>query len=152
VAPRRHGEADRILNRLQRENIRCLYHFTSIENLPCIRQTNALCSKETLEAEGLWPCPEPGGNELSHRLDQTNQNWDKVSLNFTPWTPMAYLKKQASHLCFFVVEVAVAGFEGVIFTDTNATSGDQHRAAGSREEVTSQRLHASGQERAPRPN
>jgi hypothetical protein len=45
---------------------------------------------------------------------------------------MVYLRKQISHLCFFIVEVAVAGLEGVVFTDTNATSGNQRRAPGLR--------------------
>lgn len=128
---RRHREADQILQKLRREQIPALFHFTSVENLGLIRDMGALCSKQVLEDAGRWPPPEPGGNALSHRLDRDNGNWDKVSLNFTPHTPMAYRKKPASHLCFFAVDIEVTGREGVIFTDTNAAStGDQQRGEG----------------------
>jgi hypothetical protein len=49
-----------------------------------------------------------------------NENWDKVALNLTSHTPMAYHKKSENHLCFFVVSVEVAGWEGTVFTNTNA--------------------------------
>lgn len=106
--PEQHQDADRILQRLQQEQIRAFYHFTSIENLPSIRDTQALCSKELLEEEGRWPVPEPGGNRLSHYLNNINENWNLISLSFTPRTPMAYRKKPESHLCFFVIRPDVA--------------------------------------------
>lgn len=90
----------------------------------------ALCSKEELEKANLWPCAEPGGNVLSHNLDHTNHNWDKLSLNFTPHTPMIYRKKQESHICLFVLHTEIATYEGVIFTDTNAASKGQKREKG----------------------
>jgi hypothetical protein len=99
-----------------------LYHFTSIANLRLIHEMDALCSKAVLETAGCWPCPEPGGNSLSHSLDSVNGNWDKVSLSFTPYTPMVYQRKRARHLCFFVLKVEVAAYAGVIFTDRNAAS------------------------------
>lgn len=126
-----HPEADQILQKLSREGIEALYHFTSVENLGSIRDMKALCSKQTLQGAGLWPSPEPGGNELSHSLDRYNNNWDKLSLNLTPYTPMAYRKKRSSHLCFFVLKADVACLEGVVFTDTNAAStGGQRREQG----------------------
>jgi hypothetical protein len=108
-----HPDAGQILQRLRQEQITGLYHFTSIENLPLIREMNALCSKAVLETAGCWPCLEPGGNSLSHNLDHWNGNWDKVSVNFTPHTPMAYHRKRASHLCFFVLRIKVAAYAGV---------------------------------------
>jgi hypothetical protein len=126
----RHPEADQVLQRLRQEGIAALFHFTSVENLGVIRDMSALCSKQVLEDAGRWPPPEPGGDDLSHSLDRHNDNWDKISLTFTPHTPMAYRKKPTSHLCFFVVDVSVAGRRGVIFTDTNAASIGQQRAEG----------------------
>lgn len=99
-----------------------LYHFTSVENLSLIAQVGALCSKQTLEDQGRWPCAEPGGDDLSHRLDRSNDNWDKVALSYTPRTPMAYRRKPLRHLCFFVVRLDAACLDGVIFTDTNAAA------------------------------
>lgn len=126
-----HPHADRILERISRERIRALFHFTSIENLALIKSMNALCSKHVLQNAGRWPPPEPGGNDLSHNLDRFNNNWDKLSLNFTPHTPMAYHKKQASHLCYFALDVSVAARAGVVFTDTNAANtGSQRRGDG----------------------
>lgn len=125
-----HIDAEAIIQRLRHEKIPALFHFTSIENLPLIKEMNSLCSKEVLEKAGKWPPPEPGGNELSHNLDRANQIWDKVSFNFTPYTPFAYRKKQQRHLCFFVVDIRVASREGVVFTDTNAASGNQQRDEG----------------------
>src|SRR5581483_1067730 len=125
-----HREAVQILQRLRQERIAALFHFTSVENLRVIRDMNGLCSKQVLEDAGRWPPPEPGGNVLSHNLDRYNENWDKISLNFTTHTPMAYRKKPTSHLCFFVIDVSVAGRQGVIFTDTNAASTGQQRGEG----------------------
>ena len=117
-----HPASEQILQRLRRERINSLYHFTCVENLPCIRQAGALCSKDKLEKLGLWPCPDPGGNETSHNLDKHHDNWDKLALNFTAHTPMAYWKKQAKHLCFFSISTKAAALDRVLFTDTNATS------------------------------
>src|SRR5262245_40068630 len=126
-----HRDATEILRRLRQERMTTLYHFTSIRNLRAIREMNALCSKAFLETAGCWPCPEAGGNNLSHNLDLVNGNWDKVSVSFTPHTPMIYHRKRASHICFFVLKVEVAAYAGVIFTDRNAAKiQNQRRAAG----------------------
>ena len=126
-----HPQAEQISQRLQQENVTALYHFTSIENIPTIRQHVALCSKAVLEDAGCWPVPAPGGNELSHNLDRRNNNWDKVSLSFTPRTPMVYGKKKSCHLCFFVIDPSVATWQGVQFSNTNAANVRiQRRAEG----------------------
>jgi hypothetical protein len=114
--------ATMILDRLRRERIAALYHFTSVENLSSIRDVQRLCSKEELCTLGKWPCADPGGNQASHNLDQQNDNWDKLSLTYTPRTPMAYRKKPLKHLCFCVIDVGAAALPNVVFTDTNATS------------------------------
>jgi hypothetical protein len=123
------SEAEQIRIRLSRERIENLYHFTSVENLSGIAKNQALLSKDSLDLQGEWPCQNPGGNDQSHDLDRINGNWDKVALNFTPHTPMAYRKKNQDHLCFFVISTEVAGWEGVVFTDTNAAklSGPGHQ-------------------------
>jgi len=126
----RHPQAEQILRRLRQEQVSALYHFTSIENLPCIRDMQVLCSKQLLEDEDRWPPLVPGGDALSHSLDRRHDNWGMVSCSFTPRTPMAYRRKPNSHLCFFVVQIEVATFSGVFFTDINGTANDHQRAEG----------------------
>lgn len=125
-----HPKADAIMARLAKEQITALYHFTSIENLSYICEKQALCSKQIQESEGLWPPPMPGGNALSHYLDRHNGNWDRVSLSFTPFTPMAYHKKREDHLCFFTVKPEVATWLNVLFTDSNAAGTTMQRRGG----------------------
>lgn len=124
------AEAEEIIEVLNRNGVSGLYHFTCIENLPGIREMGGLCSKQQLEDAGRWAPPVPGGNDLSHRLDRQCGNWDKVSLNLTPHTPMAYHSKPEHHLCFFVIDATVAGQEGVVFTSGNATWSGQRRGTG----------------------
>ncbi len=119
-----------IAARLQKERISKLYHFTSIKNLEGIARHQSILSKRALEELREWPVPEPGGNALSHQLDRRKGNWDHVSLNLTPWTPMAYNSKFNSHLCFFEIRPDVAIRRGVIFTDSNATRSAQERGEG----------------------
>ena len=103
-----HPDAQAILSRLRQEGVIALYHFTSVENLPNICRMQALCSKKTLVEQGRGLPPVTGGNPLSHSLDRRIGNWDKVSLNLTPYTPMAYNRKKEQHLCFLVIKHEVA--------------------------------------------
>lgn len=125
-----HPEAKLILARLAREQVIALYHFTSVENLSGIFQTQALCSKQTLFNLKRWPPLVPGGNLLSHNLDRHIGNWDKISLNLTPHTPMVYHKKQQQHLCFLIIRPEVAAWQGVVFTDSNAANTTNQMRGG----------------------
>ena len=100
--------------------------------LPSIRQMGALYSKQDLEERGLLSTIVTGGNPLSHSLDRTRSNWDKVSLSFTPYIPMAYNTKRSQHLCFFQINPEVAGWLNVVFTDSNATKNGHIRGLGLR--------------------
>lgn len=74
-----------------------------------------------MEEKNLLDQVVTGGNELSLDLDRDLGNWDKVHLYFCPHTPMAYVKQQTRHLCYLIIEPTVALWQGVVFTDTNAT-------------------------------
>ncbi len=129
--PLLHPEANAILTKINKEGINFFYHFTSVENLPLIYQRDALCSKDVLTREGKWPPPIPGGNALSHNLDHFNGNWNKVSLSFTPYTPMAYRKKREEHLCYLLISTEAAAWKDVVFTDSNAAgTNNQLRGEG----------------------
>ncbi len=114
-------EKEKILEILKKNEIESLWHFTEIENLPYIRKLDGLRSKEYLEENGYWASIRPGGDHVSHDLDRRLGNWDKISLNFKPYTPMAYRKKKVKHLIFIEINPEIAAYEGVYFTDCNAT-------------------------------
>lgn len=131
MSPSPSRQALDIQERLYSKGIGYLFHWTYLENLPCIEQAQALCSKGTLEELDLWPCPKPGGEGPSHDLDRRHGNWGKIGLNFTPYTPMVYRRKERGcHLCFFIVKVEVATWQDVEFTDINAADNDHVQLAG----------------------
>ncbi len=129
--PPLHPEAEAILKRLAREGITYLYHFTAIDNLKLLCASGALCSKAILQKLDLLDQVTRGGNVLSQNLDILNDNWNKVSLSFTPYLPMAYYAKRQQHLCYLCIKPEVATFSGVFFTDTNANKSDHRRAEAS---------------------
>ena len=125
-----HPDASEIAERLKKEGISALYHFTSVENLSLIRKMGGLCSKNILEDSDLLEEVRLGGNDLSRQLDRERGNWNMVSLNYTPYTPMVYHKKPEEHLCFLEVDPRVALRAGVAFTDRNATANGCVRLEG----------------------
>ena len=108
-------EQKEILNVLKRNRITSLWHFTDIMNLYYIKRLNGLRSKEYLEQNKYWGRKDlfPGGDTLSHDLDRNLGNWDKISLNFRPHTPISYRKKREKHLVFIEIEPEVAACEDV---------------------------------------
>jgi hypothetical protein len=116
-------EKAEILEILRKNRIESLWHFTDIRNLPNILKLGGLRSKEYLEENRCWGKNFlfPGGDRISHNLDRKLKNWNKISLNFKPNTPLAYIKKREKHLVFIEINPRIATFEGVYFTDCNAT-------------------------------
>lgn len=133
-----HNQAPEMKRILDRHGIQWLYHFTAIDNLPVIAECMGLWSKERLEQAGLLDRIITGGNELSLQLDRRLGNWDKVHLYFCPKTPMAYRKQQnpedidpqSAHICYLIIDPTVAQWDGVVFTDTNATASEHERKQG----------------------
>jgi len=125
-----HPQAKEISDKLAKEGIHYLYHFTDVENLAKIAQLGGLRCKSVLRREGHWEGVKPGGNELSHALNGKRGNLEYVHLNFTPYTPMAYNLKPESHLCFFCVSPSIASWQGIQFTDCNATDSDHTKGEG----------------------
>jgi len=124
-----HSKANEMKRILDKHGIQKLYHFTAIDNLAVIAECGGLWSKEKLERAGLFDKIITGGNDLSISLDRSLGNWDKISLHFCPRTPMAYRIQQnfwnrdpqTAHICYFIINSSIALWDGVIFTDTNAT-------------------------------
>ena len=115
---------------LAKHKLSAFYHFTSVENLPSIFAQDQLCSKAFLEELKAWPPVRAGGNQTSHELDRQNGNWNLISLNFSPYSPMAYRRKKESHLCFFEISSEVALRPNIQFSDTNAASKSVRKSIG----------------------
>jgi hypothetical protein len=125
-------ERDELITILRNNGVDSLWHFTDIRNMPLIKKYNGLKSKAFLEADGMLGEVFMAGNQLSHELDKSIGNWDKICLNFTPRTPMVYHKKRSQHLVFIEIDSQAATLDGVTFTDCNAvrTRNGQNRAEG----------------------
>ncbi len=119
-----------ILEVLEQNNIQSLWHFTDIRNLRFIKKFDGLRSKEFLERKDYLRLVVRGGNETSSDLDKKNENWNKISLYCTPYTPFAYIRKKELHLVWIEIDPIVATFEEVYFTDRNATSSEHKRDKG----------------------
>lgn len=130
-----HIKAREMKEVLNKHRIERFYHFTSVENLLIIAECNGLWSKQRLEEMELLDKIVTGGNQTSLDLDRERGNWDKVHLYFCPKTPMSYRVQensenrnpQSSHLCYLVIDPEVALWNGVFFTDTNATANEHQR-------------------------
>ena len=122
-------DAPQMEKMLDKHGIQELYHFTAVDNLQLIAKCGGLWSKERLEEAVLLDTIMTGGNELSLDLDRDHGNWDKVHLYFCPNTPMAYRVQQnpegrdsqSAHICYLTIDHRVSLWNGVFFTDTNAT-------------------------------
>ncbi|MEM3509660.1 MAG: DarT ssDNA thymidine ADP-ribosyltransferase family protein [Nitrososphaerota archaeon] len=126
------NESKQILQILKDNGIESLWHFTRIENLRLIKECNGLLSKKRLNERDLLEKVYFNGDSLSHYLDKREGNWNMVSLSFTPYNPMSYYKKKEHHLVFIEIDPKVATFDGVYFTDCNATCSGQKREMGIR--------------------
>lgn len=125
-----HKQKEAILRILRDNNITSLWHFTDIRNLYYIKKLGGLLSKNELEKKNLLSSIYSGGNSLSKDLDKFLNNWDKISLSFTPHTPIFYKKskqhkkeqeEEQRHFVFIEISPEVATFDNVYFTDCNAT-------------------------------
>lgn len=125
-----HPQADLMRSLIEQQEVRSLYHFTDIDNLPLIASLDGLRSKAFLEQHGHLESLKTGGNDLSRDLDIHWGNWDKVSLSWCSKLPMAYWREQQQHLCYIIVEREYALQQGVIFTDRNAVDNNHHRNEG----------------------
>lgn len=133
-----HAEAHEMKKALDKHGIQELYHFTPIDNLSVIAKCRGLWSKRKLEQADLLDRVITGGNNFSLCLDKSLGNWDKIHLNLCSNTPMAYRVQQnpegrtpqSSHICYFIIDYIVALWEGVYFTDTNATKDGHQRKQG----------------------
>jgi hypothetical protein len=106
---------------LRKRGVQHVHHFSAMENLPGIRDVDAICSKMTLVRMNRRPMV-PGGNEYSQQRDWENDNAAFVSLSFAWHTPQFFVRLRDRPLVAFCVSPEVVGAEGAVIYDTNANA------------------------------
>jgi hypothetical protein len=98
--------------------IRWLYHFTDIRNLPSIKERGGVYSTAMLRAKGINTFY-PGGNELSLVLDQQIGMDQYVHLCFRPNHPMAHIAKNEGRIqrpIYLPVDPSIIQLPGVRYS------------------------------------
>lgn len=117
---------DEIKRMLDGKNIKCFYHFTSIDNLESIKRNGGLYSWWSLEQKKI-DVPFLGGDEFSHQLDTRYGLQDYVRLSFCDDHPMIYRhKKNGVPLVLLHIDIEVATRTDTLFSDMNATDSNHH--------------------------
>jgi ssDNA thymidine ADP-ribosyltransferase DarT-like protein len=99
--------------------VRMLFHFTDRRNLPSIQKSGGLYSLAKLRKKGVEILA-PGGNELSHDLDEAGGLDKYVHLCFRSNHPMehnARVDGRITDSIFLQIHTDVLYLDGVRFTD-----------------------------------
>ena len=121
-----------IVRHLREQGITKLYHFTDRSNIQSIINNGGLYSWRACENRGIT-IPRPGGSETSRSLDSYRGLSNYVRLCFTRNHPMMYVAKndgRISNPVVLEIDLSVAGFDGTLFSDRNATKNGAKIAMG----------------------
>ena len=111
-------EAESIMKYLQNNFQEYLYHFTHKDNLEQIKEMGGLYSWVQLENMGK-PCPHPGGDSLSRKLDAKYGVADYVHLSFSYKHPMSY--RNEDDIVILFIHPIVCLLPDTLFCNMNAT-------------------------------
>lgn len=112
-----------ILNVLQKNGIKYLYHFTDRSNIPLIKRYGGLLSWSYCEKHGI-KIPRPGGGDLSRQLDVSRNLQDYVRLSFTREHPMKYIAKNDGRIkdpVNLIIDIKAACISSALYSNKNAT-------------------------------
>lgn len=111
---------------LDMHDIHYLYHFTDRRNIPSIKRHGGLLSWYYCLTHNIV-IPNPGGTEISRRLDERYDLEDYVRLSFCSDHPMAYgLKISGAEVVVLQIIADVALLKDTMFSDINATDSRHH--------------------------
>jgi len=111
------------VNTLKQNGVHKLYHFTDRENLKSIIDNGGLYSWADCRDKGIT-IPKPGGNDISHLLDERSGLEYYTRLSFVPDHPMKYVAMndgRISNPVVLEIDVEVMGWENSKFVDRNMT-------------------------------
>jgi hypothetical protein len=112
----------RVQDFVERTGATHIYHFTSVANLPSIRQHGLLSYRE-MRLRGLVPCA-PGGDGWSRATDDSKGLDKYVHLCFLPEHPMeCCVRDRVGGTKFLEVSVQVLAAPGVMGCGGLANSG-----------------------------
>lgn len=115
------SDADKILQILNDNDIKCFYHFTDEKNLNSIKKYGGLLSWYYCENNSIF-IPRAGGDMQSRRLDRKYGLQDYVRLSFCKQHPMAYrLVQGKNQIVILKISTEVALIESTQFSNMNAT-------------------------------
>lgn len=115
-----------ILRLLRDKNIRYLYHFTSLDNIPSIKKNRGLYSWDYMDKHGIT-IPVAGGDSMSRSLDMKYNLQDFVRLSFCQDHPMAYrLRMAGEKIVLLMIDIRAAAFAGTQYSDMNAADSRHH--------------------------
>ena len=123
----RKADSKKILQILEEQGIKYLYHFTDASNIESIKAQGGLYSREYCEEHNIV-IPKPGGDDLSVSLDARHNLEDYVRLSFNKTHPMSF-KLQISgkyNLVWLKIKLDVALARETLFSDMNATKTGHH--------------------------
>ena len=108
---------------IERNNIKCLYHFTDRENLESIINNGGLYSWADCKAKGI-DIPKPGGSAQSRLLDTRDNLQNYVRVSFVTQHPMMYVamnEGRISNPVILKIDPKVIWQEDTKYADRNAT-------------------------------
>lgn len=115
-----------IIKVLNDNEIKYLYHFTSVKNIDSIKQNGGLYSWWTLKQKNI-NVPFLGGEGIGQKLDLKYGLQDYVRLSFCNDHPMSYRHIQnGEQLVLLKIDIEVTTLKDTLFSDINATDNNHH--------------------------
>lgn len=112
-----------ILNVLQENGIKYLYHFTDKSNIPSIKRYGGLLSWYYCKTQGIR-ISRPGGGDVSRQLDESRNLQDYVRLSFTKEHPMKYIAIKDGRIqnpVNLIIDIKAACIKSTLYSNKNAT-------------------------------
>jgi len=112
-----------VIDVLNENGIRYLYHFTDRSNIPLIKRHGGLLSWSYCDKHGIR-IPKPGGGQLSRQLDVSRNLQDYVRISFTREHPMKYIAKKNGRITDpvnLIIDIRAACIANALYSNKNAT-------------------------------
>lgn len=113
---------EEVINILNKNGIRYLYHFTDKDNIKQIKRYGGLLSWSYCELHNIR-IPKPGGSSVSRDQDKKKNLQDYVRISFTQEHPMQYAAKNDGRITNpvnLIIDIKAACIAGTLYSNMNA--------------------------------